>query len=51
MLMCYPTDARSLSLIGKGICGFAHLLHVHPSVTVSPLREKPVLVTGLDRLW
>lgn len=34
MLMCHPSDGRSLSLIGKSICSFAHPLHVHSSVTI-----------------
>jgi hypothetical protein len=43
MLMCYPTDARSLSLIGKASCGFAHLLPVHPSVTLNRVIVKALV--------
>lgn len=43
MLVCYPLDGRSLSLIGKVICGFTHLLHVHPSITVGRVIVKALV--------
>jgi hypothetical protein len=43
ILVCYPTDGRSLSLIGKAICAFAHLLHVHPSTTVGRVIVKALV--------
>jgi hypothetical protein len=48
MLMCYPSNARSLSLIGKAICGFAHLLHVHPSVTLARVIVKALVNSKQD---
>jgi hypothetical protein len=46
--MCYPTDGRSLSLIGKAICGFAHLLHVHLSVIVARVIVKVLVNSEQD---
>lgn len=43
MFMCYPSDARSLSLIGKSICHFAQMLHVHPSVTAARVIVKALV--------
>jgi hypothetical protein len=48
MLMFYPTDARSMSLIDKAIYGFAHLLHVHPSVTVVRVIVKALINNDHD---
>lgn len=43
MLMCYPSDGRSLAFIPKSICGFAQLLHVHPSMTAGRVIVKDLV--------
>lgn len=48
MLMCYPPDGRSLSLIRKSICFFAQLLHGHPYVTMSRVIVKALVQREQD---
>lgn len=43
MLVCYPTDGRSLSLVGKAICGFSQFQHLHPSMTVARIIVKALV--------
>jgi hypothetical protein len=45
LMLMYPVDGRSLSLIPKAICGWSKLLYVHESLTVARIIVK-VLVNN-----